>query len=463
MEQQIATITLHNGHEARQAHNRRDPAVVQAEKHIDLNRPHENWIDIDETEAYHRLFDEAQAAYNAKQKRKDRKIEDYHATIRGPYDEIIAAQRAAKKFNEDNREAIKAGKIEEQPIPEIPRTMKKPVYETIAGVYPKKTKLNKDGTQATDPDTGAPLYDAAPIGKAEARAMLREFFEQFKARNPNLYIIGAYYHDDEQGEAPHLHIDYIPTADGYARGMERQTAIDRALQQQGITPTDQQGAIEIWTERERDALEEIATIYGYSVIHPQAGTGTRHKTKEELRREAAAKEEAERQERIRELQEQAEALARRIDEQRHRAAEAAGEAIAQAKRRDAAKQEADRAKREADREEQRAKIAKADAARIEAQTTQTIADYAARLDEIAAGYEADHADDLTARRALQALKHMRRGNGRRALDDFAERYWKDTTIPRIPEDEAAARARRGIIIDDEPEDEAEATQDAPEF
>ena len=461
--EQIATITLHNGHEARQRHNRRDPAVVRAEDHIDLTRPHENWIDIDEAEAYHRLFDEAQATYNAKQKRKDRKIEDYHSTIRGPYDEIIAAQKAAAKYNEEHREAIKAGEIEPQEIPEIPRTMKKPVYETIAGVYAKRPKLNEDGTQATDEKTGAPLYEAAAIDKAEVRAMLREFFKQFKQRNPNLYIIGTYYHDDEQGEAPHIHIDWIPVADGYARGMERQTALDRALQQQGITPDDIT-PLEAWTDRERDSMDEIAEIYRLKVIHPQAGTGVKHKTKEELHKEAAAQEAAEHQERIRELQEQEQTLSHRIAEQRHRAAEAAGEAIAQAKRRDVAKQEADRAKREADREEQRAKAAKAEAARIEEQTTQTIADYAAELDAIAAGYEADHADDLTARRALQALKHMRRGNGRRALDDFAERYRKDPTIPRIPEDEAAARARRGIIIiDDDPEDEVEATRDTPEI
>ena len=63
-------------------HNKRDPKIVSSEKHIDLSRPHETILDCGTLEkCYKQIFDEAVKKYNAKQKRKDRRIENYLETI----------------------------------------------------------------------------------------------------------------------------------------------------------------------------------------------------------------------------------------------------------------------------------------------------------------------------------------------------------------------------------------------
>ena len=61
------------------AHNRR----TYIAENVDATRTHLNveycYTPIED--AYHQLFDEAQAEYNAKQKRKDRRIENYYEKI----------------------------------------------------------------------------------------------------------------------------------------------------------------------------------------------------------------------------------------------------------------------------------------------------------------------------------------------------------------------------------------------
>ena len=63
-------------------HNKRDPKIVGSEKHIDLSRTHETILDCGTLEqCYEQIFGEAVKKYNAKQKRKDRQIENYLETI----------------------------------------------------------------------------------------------------------------------------------------------------------------------------------------------------------------------------------------------------------------------------------------------------------------------------------------------------------------------------------------------
>lgn len=102
---------------------------------------------------YHKLFDEALEQYNAKQKRKDRVIDDYY-------------------------EKIRQGKQE------------KLFHEVIFQIG------NKDDMNAKSEEG------------LLAKKILTEFMEEFQARNPNLYVFSAHLHMDE--ETPHLHIDFVP-------------------------------------------------------------------------------------------------------------------------------------------------------------------------------------------------------------------------------------------------------------
>lgn len=213
MSEKRVTISTHNGSAAHREHNVRNEKVVSKESHIDLNRVHEIWKDERVQDAYKRIFGNAVKEYNKNQLREDRKIKDYY-----------------KSICEDKK--------------------KHPVYEMIIGVYGQ----DENGAVVCDEKTG--------------KQIMKEFVEKWQERNPNLELIGAYYHADEQGE-PHCHIDYIPVAHGYSRGMETQTGLVKALEEMGFKKQGKATAQIQWQARENKALEEICNKYGLEVDHPK--------------------------------------------------------------------------------------------------------------------------------------------------------------------------------------------------
>lgn len=230
------TISTHNGSQVARQHNLRNPKVIAKEDHIDPNGHFEVWLDEDPKAAYERLFGEAVRAYNAKQKRDDRKITDYY-----------------KQICEDSK--------------------KKPVYELIIGIYGKKA----DGT---------------PIcSKNDGKRILRAFAEDWERRNPQLKLCGLYYHCDESvgvngSQVGHVHIDYIPVGDGFTRGMATQSSLSRALEQQGFISQGINNTAQMqWEARENQFLSTLCARAGYEVIHGKGGkehldTATYKKVKE---------------------------------------------------------------------------------------------------------------------------------------------------------------------------------------
>lgn len=185
----MATISTHNGSAVRQAHNLRTKACVEKEPHINPDGVHETWQHETIREAYSRIFDEAVERYNRRQERADRKIKDYLSEVRA-----------------DER--------------------RHDCYEMIIGVYGKEV----------DDDTG--------------KQIMRDFVDSWKERNPNLDMIGAYYHADEQGKNPHVHIDYIPVAHGYRRGLDTQNGLVKALGEMGIQKNGRSTAQILWEARD---------------------------------------------------------------------------------------------------------------------------------------------------------------------------------------------------------------------
>ena len=215
------TISTHNRSSVARGHNIRKESIVSKEKHIDPNGVHEIWHDEHPREAYKRIFGKAMEEYNAKQKRADRRIKDYYNTIR-----------------EDKA--------------------RKCVYEMIIGVYGK----NEDGTSKCPRDIGY--------------AIMKEFVDEWQIRNPNLELIGAYYHADEPDAEPHVHIDYIPKAHGYTNGMSVQNGLVKALGEMGFSKNGKATAQILWEKRENEYLEGLCNRYGFEVDHPQVGKGVNH-------------------------------------------------------------------------------------------------------------------------------------------------------------------------------------------
>lgn len=225
------TVSFHNGTSWSRGHNVRDKRFVKEQHHIDTSLSDNNIILVDELvrKAYDRIFGEAAAEYNSKQKRSDRRIDNYYNKIR-----------------QDKRKHI--------------------VYECIIQIGDKD-------------DTG----NNAPL---EKEALIR-FVEDWERRNPNLKLIGAYIHADEPDGTLHLHIDYIPVAE-CTRGMKLQNSLDRALEQQGFhTRNIKQTAQIAWQERERKALVDICRDLQIDVYQePQGITkGRGHYSKAEYQRE----------------------------------------------------------------------------------------------------------------------------------------------------------------------------------
>ena len=203
------TISTHNGSVAHRAHNIRSEKVVAKEPHIDPAGHFEIWHDEEPRDAYKRIFGKYVDEYNLKQKREDRKIKDYY-----------------RKICKDKK--------------------KNAVYEMIIGVYPKNEEMNRD----------------------MQKDILKEFVETWQKRNPNLELIGAYYHADEQGE-PHVHIDYVPVAHGYTRGMRVQNGLDKALREMGFEKKGRATPQIAWQRRENKVLEDICADMCLHVVHPR--------------------------------------------------------------------------------------------------------------------------------------------------------------------------------------------------
>ena len=207
-----------------QLHNRRGYESIgrAIPDHIDQSRTHENvtLVDIPIKQAYDELFGEALAAYNAKQTRSDRKIASY-------YDHVKGLKTGEKLFYED---VVQWG---------------------------SKDDFTDEKTRQT------------------AKKCLIEYVNGFEERNPNIKLIGAYIHMDEA--SPHLHLDYIPHAHGYKRGLSVRNSFSKALHEMGFEQdpeTRKDNAAVQWKKHERAVFGNICAAHGLEVEKERAARGS---------------------------------------------------------------------------------------------------------------------------------------------------------------------------------------------
>ena len=215
------------------AHNRRSYIA----ENVDRNRTSLNieYCYTDIRQMYHQLFDAALAEFNAKQKRKDRMIENYY-------------------------EKICSGKQE------------KPFYEVIFQIG------NKDDMRA-----------AGENGEL-AKTVLHEFMQGFQQRNPQLQVFSAHLHMDEA--TPHLHIDFIPFTTGSKRGLSTRVSLKQALADQGFVGEGKSNnERNQWVEAEKRQLAAVMERYG--IEWEKKGTHLEHLDVLNFKKEQRAKEIAE--------------------------------------------------------------------------------------------------------------------------------------------------------------------------
>jgi len=203
-------------------------------KNVDEERSKNNveFCHSDIKQVYHKLFDEALERYNAKQKRGDRKIDNYY-------------------------EKTRQGKQE------------KLFHEIILQIG------NKDDTNAKSEE-----------GQL-AKEILIEFMEDFQSRNPNLYVFSAHLHMDE--ETPHIHIDFVPFICNSRRGLDTRVSLKGALAEQGFKGgTRSATEWNQWIESEKQELSRVAERYG--VRWKQLGTHHKHLSVLDFEKQERAKE-----------------------------------------------------------------------------------------------------------------------------------------------------------------------------
>lgn len=199
--QAIRSMSVSHGFPNDARHNvereyRQGLANVDARR-TDLN---EVLVARDLAEVYQELFGEALQEYNAKQKRDDRRIEDY-------------------------LQKIKASKQE------------KPVYEMVVQIG------NKDTNPATD--------EANRIGSS---VIYRDFLEAWEKRFPQLAVQEAAIHMDEA--TPHLHVCYVPVSRANKRGLETKNSLSGAYKQMGYQDVREANQAMF------DLLQEVAERHG---------------------------------------------------------------------------------------------------------------------------------------------------------------------------------------------------------
>ena len=206
-------------------------------KNTDSERSRLNveYCNQDIKDVYHELFDKALSRYNEKQKRSDRRIDDYY-------------------------EKILAGKQE------------KPFHEIILQVG------NKDNMNAKEKE-----------GMLAAK-VLDEYMAEFQPRNPTLRVFSAHLHMDEA--TPHLHIDFVPFTTGSKRGLDTRVSLKQALAELGFKGgTRGDTEWNQWVSSEKELLAVVMERHG--IEWEKKGTHEKHLSVLDFQKKERIKEVAE--------------------------------------------------------------------------------------------------------------------------------------------------------------------------
>lgn len=147
-------------------------------------------------EIFNEFFSDSVEEYNSKQKRKDRKIDDYY-------------------------QKIKQSKNGETPV-----------YEYVFQIG------NKDNISD---------YEEAAV------SVLRDYAKSFQEKNPQFHVIESVMHRDES--TPHLHIAFIPFSTDYKTGLQKRVSSSKALDSMGFHGADKN--MKSWKRVQEETIEKM--------------------------------------------------------------------------------------------------------------------------------------------------------------------------------------------------------------
>lgn len=208
------------------------------ESHVSEDGEFEIWCDKGVYEIYKENFEDAIKDYNTKQKRKDRKITDENG------DEVTGYIKSLKESKRGKQTRKVSKKNSDGSVQEIEITNDnghRILYELVVSAGNCNKLLDERGRVQYTQD-GHEIHPQRVEREINKRA-IRRFCEDFEANYQNFKIALCAYHGDEQylnargnyeWGIEHAHIDFIPVATGYTRGLTKQAGMRKALEQMGF-------------------------------------------------------------------------------------------------------------------------------------------------------------------------------------------------------------------------------------
>ena len=242
-------------------HNEREPELIANENKANPLRwidpyGHEAWGGsraeaMGLREAYEAVFGDSVGRYNKKQKRADRR-----KTVEGYMQEVLEDTRGRK--NKAIADANERAEARGRPQDIRKDQGKHQAYEVVLSLGNVGNRMPED----------------------VAKEIYRRYVDTWKDRNPNFFLYRVDYHDGEYFRSkdgqditgiggppgkwskgvPHPHLSFVPFADGFGKGLDRQNSVGKALAAMDCHSWQE------WQEREREYIAQLAAEYGYAVV-----------------------------------------------------------------------------------------------------------------------------------------------------------------------------------------------------
>lgn len=208
------------------------------ESHVSADGEFEIWCNKGVYETYRENFEDSIKEYNDKQKRKDRKIVDENG------DEVTAYIKSIKECKRGKSKKTISKKMEDGRVQAVEVSQdngQRVLYELVVSAGNCNKLLDDKGRVQYTAD-GHEIHPQRVEKEINKRA-IRRFCEEFEANYQNFKIALCAYHADEQylnargnyeWGIEHAHIDFIPVASGYSRGLTKQAGMRKALEQMGF-------------------------------------------------------------------------------------------------------------------------------------------------------------------------------------------------------------------------------------
>lgn len=208
------------------------------EVHVSADGEFEIWVGKGVYETYKENFEDAIKEYNAKQKRKDRKIVDENG------DEVTAYIKSLKESKRGKQTRKVSKKNSDGSVQEVEITNdngQRILYELVVSAGNCNKKRDERGRVQYTAD-GHEIHPQRVEKEINKRA-IRRFCEEFESIYQNFKVALCAYHADEQylnargvyeWGIEHAHIDFIPVASGYSRGLTKQAGMRKALESMGF-------------------------------------------------------------------------------------------------------------------------------------------------------------------------------------------------------------------------------------